>query len=276
MIAHTPNMQSILHRDVTFETGAVRVESRGHRIERGRVMTSIELNHISLILYRIPSSRVCQALPKGTVLDTMIVEGEEFTWLSVVSGIDRGMGGVENTTYRLHILVEGRPAHLILGVSLGSLASVGARHLWQLPWHLSAMELQAAFDHERGSYTDYRLQTQSQWDNARWEMSDSGRAIDPQSLYEMGIPATVLSERTRMVSSRASSANCVTEIVQANWMMTRAELKVARSEFLERSGLLTREELARPVLSGLQAQGTVKLYPMMTERREAASLIGSH
>lgn len=290
MTTHTPNMQNIVARDLSFGLRFGKVEGRGHRIERGRVMTSIELNHISLIIYRIPVSRVCQYLPAGTTLDTTSEGGTEMAWLSVLSCIDQGVGGVENTTYRLHILSEGHPAQLVLGVSLGSLASVGARHLWQLPWHLGAMELQAAYDQTNGRYSDYRLQTQSQWDNARWEMSDSGRAIEPQSLPGMGIPKSVLSTQIKMIYSRPVSQsstagkagpealighNGETEVVQADWMMTRAELKVARSEFLERSGLMTREELANPVLVGLQAQGTVTLYPLASERRERSTIIGS-
>ncbi|MFN7624636.1 MAG: DUF2071 domain-containing protein [Acidobacteriota bacterium] len=289
MTTHTPNMQNIVARDLSFGLRVGKVEGRGHRIERGRVMTSIELNHISLIIYRIPVSRVSQYLPPGTTLDTTSDGGTEMAWLSVLSCIDQGMGGVENTTYRLHILSEGRPAQLVLGVSLGSLASVGARHLWQLPWHLGAMELQAAYDQANGRYSDYRLQTQSQWDNARWEMSDSGRAIEPVSLAGMGIPKSVLSARIKMIYSRPVSQNNAgkaepatlnshngeTEVVQADWMMTRAELKVARSEFLERSGLMSREELANPVLVGLQAQGTVTLYPLASERRERSTIIGS-
>ena len=274
MTTHIPNMQNNVVRDVAFGLRVGKVEDRGHRIERGRVMTSIELNHISLIIYRIPASRVLQILPAGTTLDTTIDGGTEMAWISVISCIDQGMGGVESTTYRLHVLSEGRPAQLVLGVSLGSLASVGARHLWQLPWHLGAMELQAAYDTLNGRYSDYRLQTQSQWDNARWEMSDSGRAIEPQSLKQLGIPASVLSERVRIIYSRPNCPNSETELVQADWMMTKADLKIARSEFLERSGLLSREELSHPVLAGLQSQGTVTLYPMATGRMESTEIIG--
>jgi len=38
---------------------------------------------------------------------------------------------------------------------------------------------------------------------------------------------------------------------------------------------MTREELANPVLVGLQAQGTVTLYPLASERRERSTIIGS-
>jgi len=274
MTTHTPNVQNSVARDVTIGLRVGKVEGRGHRIERGRVMTNIELNHISLIIYRLPATRVCQILPPGITLDTSIEGGEEMAWISVISCIDQGMGGVENTTYRLHVIAEGRPSQLMLGVSLGSLASVGARHLWQLPWHLGAMELQAAYDPSTGRYTDYRLQTQSQWDNARWEMSDSGRAIEPQSLQKQGVPASVVSQRVRIIYSRPNCPNSETEVVQADWMMTRAELKIGRSEFLERSGLLSREELAHPVLAGLQSQGTVTLYPVPSAQRENSEVIG--
>jgi hypothetical protein len=62
MTTHTPNMQNIVARDLSFGLRVGKVEGRGHRIERGRVMTSIELNHISLIIYRIPVSRVSTCL----------------------------------------------------------------------------------------------------------------------------------------------------------------------------------------------------------------------
>lgn len=241
-----------------------------HRIERGRLVSSIELNHISFILYRVPLERVRVDLPANAVPVTTTVAGVEMAWVSVISCVDRALGSAESTSYQLHITDGGRPARLILGVSIGSLSSVGARNLWQMPWHLGAMELRASFDTRQNRYTDYRLQTQSQWESACWDIADSGKVLDEESRREIGVPVEVLSEKVRLIYGRAGQAAdraAVMDITCADQVMTRAEIRTARSEFLEKSGLLTREELESPVMVGLQQCGSLVISTTPIDRR---------
>lgn len=245
-------------------------DAYGHRIESGRLVSSIELNHVSFILYRVPLSRIVVDLPASTTPLTSTVDGVEMAWISVISCVDRALGGAESTSYQLHITDGGRPARLILGVSIGSLSSVGARNLWQMPWHLGAMELRASFDTRQSRYTDYRLQTQSQWESACWDITDSGKVIDEECLIGLGVPPEALSDRVRLIYGRAgqtASSAAVMDIISTDPVMTRAELKTARSEFLEKSGLLTREELERPVLVGLQQHGALVITTVPVDRQ---------
>jgi hypothetical protein len=239
----------------------------GHRIDRGVLTTSIEMNHIAVILYAVPVERVRQLVPADITPETTIFEGMEMAWISVLSWQDRRAGGIEHTSYRLHVVNEGRASFLVLGLSLGSLSAVGASNLWQMPWHLSAMELQAAYDHHLGRYRSYRLHTQSQWDNARWELSDQGEAIEADHLTEKGLPSTILANRVQLLYRRTDNTPGRTEINYGDWMLTRGGVIAARSEYLERSGLLTREELSRPALVGLQLQSGASLSSWTIERR---------
>ena len=262
-------LQRLNRRDPGFGPALRRDDTHRHRIESGRLVSSVELNHVSLIVYQVPASRVLIDLPPGTMLTTSISDGEEMAWVSVVSCIDRGLGGVESTTYRLHVTDGDLAAHVILGVSVGSLSSVGARNLWQMPWHLGAMELQAAYDTRQGCYTGYRLQTQSQWESACWEINDSGKMLTSETVDKLGIPVTVLSDQVRLLYSRPDHPEGYLsgmDIVYGGWAMTSGELSTARSEFLERSGLLKREELKRPVLVGLQPRGSLLLATAPIDR----------
>lgn len=240
------------------------------QVDRGQLVNTVELNHLSLIFYSVPSSRILTDLPAGVKMATSKVNGVEMAWISTISGIDGGLGGVESTTYRLHVVDGAMPAHLLLGVSIGSLSPVGARNLWQMPWHLGAMELQAAFDPRRGCYTSYRLQTQSQWENACWEINDTGNVVTRDDQESLGVPFSVLSEQVKLLYSRTDQPGDITsgmDVVYGGGVMTLGEIRTARSEFLERAGFLTREELANPSIVLLQQRATLQL---------AATSIGRH
>lgn len=241
----------------------------GHRIDRGLLTTTIELNHLSVILYAVPVARIATLVPAGLFPETTIVNGEEMAWISVLSWQDRRAGGIEHTSYRLHVFNEGKASFLILGLSLGSLAAVGPNNLWQMPWHLGAMELQAAYDHQVGRYRDYRLQTQSQWDNACWDLKDLGEAIevdDDLNPAPHSITSTVLGHQVQLLYRRADQTLGRTEIAYGDWMLTRGVIRSARSEYLERSGILSREELSHPVLVGLQPRSTATLSSWTVEK----------
>lgn len=278
MVISDQNQYSGRFGGVTYGLGLDGLTDRaiGHRIDRGLLTTTIELNHLSVILYTVPLARVAALVPAGLTLETTLVDGEEMAWLSVLSWQDRRAGGIEHTSYRLHVINEGRASFLILGLSLGSLAAVGPNNLWQMPWHLSAMELQAAYDHQLGRYRDYRLHTQSQWDNACWDLQDLGEAIEPDQFWESeSITSTVLGHQVSLLYRRADQTLGRTEISYGDWMLTRGAVRAARSEYLERSGILSREELARPVLVGLQPRNTAMLSSWTIEKG-VKSLLPAH
>jgi len=76
------------------------------------------------------------------------------------------------------VLREGKQSFYIPGLSIGKLSVVAARNLWQLPWHLGAMEFQHSFDGARQSL----LRTQSQWDNASWDLAEAAGSPNWESV----------------------------------------------------------------------------------------------
>ncbi len=129
------------------------------------------------------------------------------------------------------------------------------------------MELQASYDHKLGRYRNYRLHTQSQWDNARWELSDQGEAIEIDRLTERSLPLSILANRVQLLYRRTDNTPGCTDVSYGDWMLTRGGVIAARSEYLERSGLLSREELSRPALVGLQLRGGASLSSWTIERK---------
>jgi hypothetical protein len=135
-----------------FSVSGAELYADGQRPEVNGQANGI-LNHVSVIVYGVPVCRITDLLPHGLTPRTTILAGVETAWLSVLSFQDRGQvaasglaGSFECTAYRLHVEQGGKPAHFLLGISVGSLSAVGARNLWQMPWHLGAMDVTPTID----------------------------------------------------------------------------------------------------------------------------------
>ena len=256
-----------------FTVSGAELRADGQRTEvTGR--PKVLLNHVSVIVYGVPASRVADLLPHGLSLRTTILAGVETAWLSVLSFQDRGQvassglaGSFECTAYRLHVEQGGKPAHFLLGISVGSLSAVGAKNLWQMPWHLGAMELQASQDRGNGRYTDYRLQTQSQWDNASWNLIGASDASDSVKGSATGVPTEIFTSPSTSIYKRSDGTLGQAEISVGEIVMTKGRLRSAQSEYLTRHGLLTDEEMQRPALVMVQAKSTAANQPEVLTNR---------
>ncbi len=213
-----------------------------------KVETSVfrkELRHRSIISYTIPSVRLRAMLPVEFALG-------ETTTLAIESFLDSGRTNFEQTNYRLHVSLHGRPCTWLLGASLGSLSGVTARHLYSLPWHLSAMEFQIALDATTDRYKKYRLSTQSQWASADWEIVDTGAPTHTEN----GLDVTDYFVRR---DGEIGSYQTVHQSVLA----TRGQLKAGRCDMLNSLGLLSAAELQRPTSVVLQRAVACEIKPAM-------------
>ncbi|HYE74327.1 MAG TPA: DUF2071 domain-containing protein [Blastocatellia bacterium] len=235
--------------------GYSNVQTRQHLI----TTPLIRLNHISHITYAIPLERVRPIVPANFELITRNIENDEFALLTVESFLDQGSqafdalsiqarrDAFEQTNYRIHVRLNGQRCGWLIGSSLGSLSAVAARHLWSAPWHLGAMEFQVAYDAINERYQHYRLRTQSQWANAFWELSDSGKPISD----EFSSKATSEPAMPDYFIRRDGSLGLHKVMHEAS-LTTCAEILSARCDLLERLGLLTAEELRRPLAVTLE------------------------
>ena len=256
-----------------FSVSGAELYADGQRPEVNGQANGI-LNHVSVIVYGVPVCRITDLLPHGLTPRTTILAGVETAWLSVLSFQDRGQvaasglaGSFECTAYRLHVEQGGKPAHFLLGISVGSLSAVGARNLWQMPWHLGAMELQASQDRGNGRYTDYRLHTQSQWDIARWNLSGASDASDSVKGAVTGVPTEIFTSPSTSIYKRSDGTLGQAEISLGEIMMTKGRLRSAQSEYLTRHGLLTDEEMQRPALVMVQVKSTTANMPEVLTHR---------
>ncbi len=242
--------------------------SRPPSVRQGNVSISADLQHLSLIIYEIPSQRAQALAPRSFQIEESIKAGRagrKTSWLSVVSFLDQGSKhdghrGFEQTSYRLHVLSDGKPAHFLLGISLGSLSAVAMRNLWPAPWHLSAMEFQIAYDKGEGRYRDYRLQTQSQWANATWEISDSGESLLADRLGDLSLPSSMAANTFNNYFQRRDGALGLYRSRYQNTAFTLGKLKHAQSDMLERLGLLIDDELLHPTLVAIQHQTSCQIF----------------
>jgi hypothetical protein len=172
----------------------------------------------------------------------------------------------------LHVLREGKPANLLLGISLGSLSAVAIRTLWPVPWHLSAMEFNVAYDKGEGCYHDYRLQTQSQWANASWEISDSGESLLPDQVRSRPLPPSLFTNISNNYFLGRNGSLGLSKTRFHNLAFTSGKLKHAQSDLLERLGLLRRDEFADPILVALQHEVSCQIFsPAIIGRMTARS-----
>lgn len=232
-------------------------------VNRGNVSVSAELRHLSLIVYAVPSDRVKALIPSSFQVEETVSNGKAMAWISVESFLDKnsiGHSAFEQTNYRLHVMRDGQPCRWLLGSSLGSLSAVGIRNLWPMPWHLSAMEFQIAYDQASGRYNQYRLQTQSQWANSCWQISDTGQAIDQETMDKIGLPASILARHANDVFARRDGSIGSQRSAQFSFEFTRAKLIEAKCDLLESLGLLTVEELMQPALVVLQQNASRQIF----------------
>ena len=193
-----------------------------------------ELHHRSIIFYDVPSERVRNLLPEEFELS-------EKTVLSIESFLDDGRTRFEQSNYRLHVILNGKACAWLLGTSLGSLSAVTTRHLYPLPWHLSAMEFQVGFDPAAQKYTSYRLRSQSQWANASWEIADTGLPLVPGNSYESN---DYFIRRDGVIGSY--------QTIHRPAFATRGKLLAGNCDMLQTLGILTADELQWPTYISLQ------------------------
>lgn len=218
----------------------------------GNVSSKAHWQHCALLVYAVPHERVAGLAPSSLPVETSFIKGRQVAWVSVASWLDHGArfdgrGQFEQTSYRLHVRRDGAPAHWLFGLSLGSLAAVATRNWWSAPWHLGAMEFQVAYDRRRARYRNYHLRTQSQRINARWQLSDSGQALDQSAL-----PATL---RHTLVSDYFLRRDGLIGWQRArllNPLFTRGQVQAAHCDLLEEMGLVRGDEFMRPQLVALQ------------------------
>ena len=252
-----PNPSSILRKPVKAVLPSV---------NKGNVSVIAERKHLSMIVYAVPSERVQALLPDSFQAEQAVINGQTMAWVSVESFSDQSLAGqpaFEQTNYLLHVLHSGQPCQLLLGSSLGSLAAVGLRNLWPTPWHLGAMEFRVAYNKIKGQYREYTLQSQSQWVNASWQIRDTGQAIDPGTVGQTGLPASLFRSDSTVFFTRRDGSVGSRRTVRFNFEYTRGELKQAQCDLLERLGLLnvmSREELMRPAFVGLQHSAKCQLF----------------
>ena len=213
-----------------------------------KIETSVfrkELLHRSILSYAVPSERVRALVPMEFTLG-------ETTGLAIESFLDSGGTNFEQTNYRLHVSLRGQPCSWLLGASLGSLSGVTARHLYPLPWHLSAMEFQVVRDATSDCYKSYRLSTQSQWASANWEIVDTGLPM------RMETPPEVTDYFVR----RDGAIGSYQTIYQAG-LTTGGQLKVGRCDMLNSLGLLNATEVLHPVSAVLQRAVACEIKPAL-------------
>lgn len=211
-----------------------------------KIETSVfrkDLHHRSLISYAVPSERVQDLLPAEFDL-------AEKTILSIESFLDCGRSNFEQTNYRLHVSKNGQACSWLLGASLGSLSGVTARHLYPLPWHLSAMEFQVSFETSSNKYQRYRLSAQSQWANADWEIVDTGLPLIAEKQLEL----------TDYFVRRDGEIGSYQTMYQPA-VSTCGTLQAGRCDLLGSLGILSSEEINHPVSVVLQRAVSCELKP---------------
>lgn len=214
-------------------------------------------HHYSLLGYEVPVSRLTKILPEWLSLVKEERQGEEIGWVWVQSFRDEGGWGLadrsegfEQTTYSVSVeSTQGRGQYL-LGHAIGSLSAVGARNLWAQPWHLSAMELQVAWQSSGGGCREYRLHSQSQWDNSRWELAPVSTAATGWE-QRSGAPVPFPTE-SNYFFSRGGAGLGQRRIRLEGVRLEPVWVVQAKSEFLERCGLVKGAELAKPAVAGVQ------------------------
>jgi hypothetical protein len=250
MLDYPQSLATILNQALELNPIPEKVSSL---VNRGNISLAAERQHLSLIVYAVPSERIQALLPPSYEVEEAVINGRAIGWISVESFLDvTGVGHspFEQTSYRLHVMRNGKPCLWQMGASLGSLSAVGTRNLWPMPWHLSAMEFHVAYDQTEGRYRTYSLHTQSQWANASWQIEDTGEWISPETIQQL--PASLKNPTTINYFLRRDGTEGQQREQRPAPVFTRGQLKSAKCDLFERFGLLNGDEIKCPQLIALQ------------------------
>ena len=214
-----------------------------------------ELGNFSIIIYGVPSLRARVFLPNYFETEDLVLDGQTMSLVSVISYLDlgssrNGQDAFEQTTYRLHARYGGKSVHWLLGASIGSLSAIALRQLWPMPCHLGAMEFQVMFGKNENRYLYHRLYTQSQWINASWEINDTSKPLNGS-----WNPPLLRAVNVKLINDyfmRRDGSIGLRQIRMSNLDLTQGNLISARCDLMEKLGLVTAEEMARPMLVALQ------------------------
>ena len=124
--------------DLNFQKQTPAVQNLPFTLSKSTAIAT-ELQHRSVISYLIPSERVRELVPEEFQLG-------ENTVLSLEAFQDSSPHRFEQINYRLQVNYRGAFRNWLLGTSIGSFSAITARHYFQNPWHVSAIDLQVSMD----------------------------------------------------------------------------------------------------------------------------------
>jgi hypothetical protein len=251
--------------------------------ETNSVSVLAEAQHLSQLVYAIPPARVKAILPRELLANGFApvetIFGDRLCcWLSVISYLDQPRSllnsaraeAFEQTFYRLLLARAGQSFQWLFHTTVGSLGAVSARLMWALPWHLGAMEFQLGYAATNHCYQTYRLQSQSEFVNAAWEIADPGETVS--NISEHIQPSLLLQPTIDDCFVRRAGGIGLRQtrfhLLDAN----RGRLQRARCDLLERLGLLTQTELLHPAFVMLSRAAKFELAaPIVLTARESSA-----
>lgn len=142
-----------------------------------------KLQHFALITYAIDPIRFKKIIPKRFKLDTIEYKGKTVALMSVVPFIDVDFTSavypfpkltMGQTNYRVYVIDQETQERCVwfIGTTLDSWTLIVPRYLWQLPWHPAVFEFDCQQDSD-GLYSQYKMQTKSEWASAELHLSQS-------------------------------------------------------------------------------------------------------
>ncbi len=228
--------------DLNFQKQPTAVQNLPFTLSKS-VTIATELQHRSVISYLIPSKRVRELVPEEFHLG-------ENTVLSIEAFQDSSPHRFEQINYRLQVNYRGAFRNWLLGTSIGSFSAITARHYFQNPWHVSAIDLQVSMDAMSGRYHNYRLSSQSQWANSLFEIADTGMSV---LNHQRTQTTDHFTRRDGTIGSQQ------TAYLPTN--TTRGVLKTGRCDMLKNLGILNEAEIAYPLNVSLQRKVNFELEP---------------
>ncbi len=163
------------------------------------------LHHFALINYALPKERLIPHIPTDRFdIPEFEINGQKLAMMSAVPFWDSDFnyvriapwlkGQFAQTNYRVYVIDKATNEHVVwfFGTTLGSPIVYGARWLWGIPWHYAQYNVDCLW--QNGRYTNYNINSQSNWAASDVQLEDTGEPITVQkgfdSLTEMELILT--------------------------------------------------------------------------------------
>jgi len=231
-----------------------RVKERG---SRSCIDVNTQLEHFSIISYKVPIKRIEHFIPKPFKLWTYIEDGMEYALISAVPFKDKDFSFYRisrfpkfnffQTNFRAYIIDERDNSYSawFFGTTLGSITAIIPKKLWSMPWEYA--KYKCSFKQNKDHYLEYKMEFKSKFGNGDIDIESTGNTVKLLDGFKNREEQVHILTHPIIGYYKMKQGEIGTyEIWHPEIELTEAKASHLYFELFEKLGLLSKSEMMKP------------------------------